>query len=166
MSAVIQSGHLDYINPVTIATKYLNIMRAVKSKNQALLNAAKNSTNFDTTKGFFSDINYREHVDRLKPWTQKTITPYIHEQKVIKSLGDQSTTSNNNSQTPSTFSEFARNNREQCHRQIQGKTDGKIKIVKCVKKHMQVQEFLTTNVKLEERVKFTHIKQEDYYGIE
>jgi tRNA uridine 5-carbamoylmethylation protein Kti12 len=66
-----KSGHLNYVSPLIIAKEFINYQKAMRQRKLAILNAAKMSSHFDTTKAFFHDVMHRRNNNRLQPWVEQ-----------------------------------------------------------------------------------------------
>jgi len=78
---ILQSGGLDYLDPVSVAKEFLNFQKALKSRKQAIIDAAKISSHFDTTKAFFNDVTHRRNNNRLQPWVDQNTQKHFGNRK-------------------------------------------------------------------------------------
>lgn len=65
INIILNNGSLDYLDPVSVAREFINYLKSQNNKNKAILNAAKISSHFDTTKAFFNEVSHRRNNNRL-----------------------------------------------------------------------------------------------------
>jgi len=174
IKAVKESNALDYLDPVRVAREFINYQKAQKAKKLAMLDAAKKSAKYDTTKAFFNDITHRRNNNKLLPWVeQNSSTPSSirHLRRRQEQSSACTTIEPSEAGDAGAFSEcvsdYAIMKRHISGvRQAQASDggynlcNGLVKIVSSSKSKALVSQFYSTEVELKDRVCFSHLRPE------
>ena len=151
-----------------IAKEFLNFKRAEIQKKSLILDAAKNSVYFDTNRAFFNDVTHRKNNNRMQPWVKK-VEGAKHQSYRGGYASNQnydaiseSSSSIMNSELASQFSSIHSSTSNFMNPNVYNMCNGKTRLLSNSTQKVIINEYYTTNISLNERVCFTHLRQPDY----
>jgi hypothetical protein len=65
---ILNNGELNFVQPVQIAKEFINHKKAIIQRKNMIMNAAKVSPHFDTSRSFFNDVSHRKNNNRIQRW--------------------------------------------------------------------------------------------------
>jgi hypothetical protein len=68
IEGVLKSGELNFIQPVAVAQEFINHKKAINKRKQIIIDAAKVSPHYDTSRAFFNDTTHRKVNNRIQRW--------------------------------------------------------------------------------------------------